>query len=66
MATVRQLKVGLDIAEKKFGPDYSIGGAGHDVIWLFPPNTKLTDEEKEDLKKAGWHYDESEGWKHYT
>ena len=66
MATVRQIKIGMEVAEKKFGPEYDLGGSEHDIIYLFPPGTELTSEEKAKLEVAGWRYCDKDGWYHYT
>lgn len=66
MASVRQIKVGMEIAISKFGPEHQLGGAEHDIIYLFPPGTRLTDEEKAVLEDADWHYNSEEGWYHYA
>jgi hypothetical protein len=66
MAKVSDIKLGLEIAIQKFGPDYQFGGAQHDVVYLFPPDVELSEAEKSLLEGADWILSEQEGWMHFV
>lgn len=65
MAKVKDILVGLEIAKNKFGADYDLGGAAHDIVYLFPYDTELTNNEKNSLLIAGWIGDDVPGWYHF-
>lgn len=66
MADVKDIKVGLEIAEEYFGGEHQLGGAEHDIIYLFPPDVTLSDEDKARLEAAGWRFSKQEGWFHFV
>lgn len=70
MATIREIREGLEIFEKHLGPDYSIGGAEHDILYVAPEDEdklQLTEEEKQKLDDLGWHLSSEDfGWARFV
>lgn len=66
MACVRDIKIGMEVAEKLMGADYQMGGAEHDIIYLMPPGTIVSEEDKQTLEGAHWHYSTRDGWYHHV
>ena len=74
MASINQLRRGLDIIAKYCDPDKMSVCADHDIIYAGGEDaanemsrrcqmTRMTDEDKVELKKMGWHFDEdSNSW----
>ncbi len=69
MATIKKIKAGLDIFSAHLGEDYPLGGADHDVFYGPAkgdlPEAKLSPEESEVLKEAGWRM-VCDGWEIYV
>lgn len=66
MAQVKDVIAGLEVVMEVVGENSLMAGAEHDVLYGLPPNTRLTNEQKQKLEAAGWMYSNNEGWYHFV
>jgi len=68
MASINQLRRGLDILAKYCDPDDPCGCcAEHDEIFSGHDASKVSAEDKKALKELGWTFDSGIGsWHHFT
>jgi len=52
----------MRIAMEYYGDETLFAGCDSDIIYLLPPDVKLTVGQKEVLEKAGWLFSEMDGW----
>lgn len=68
MASISSVIEGMRILAKylPIGEESSVGGAEHDVLYVCPPETDVTDVDAEKLVALGWHLDEEMGWSRFV
>ena len=68
MASISSVIEGMRILAKylPYGAAEDLGGAKHDVIYVLPPETEVSDEDVAKLTNLGWHLDEEMGWSRFV
>lgn len=64
MASIRKIRMGLEILEKYTGADGEVD-AQHDIIYAGPESGVVSEEDFAKLRELGWR-NNGEGWEHFT
>ena len=65
MATLNNLRKGLDILAKYMDGEDHIGGALHDVVYVLDPEIEVSPEDRLRLDELCWFFDEERGWAYF-
>ena len=67
MAQIDKIIEGMQILQTYMGSDLYIGGAEHDIIYVWIDSEgAVSESDRERLVTLGFHYDDEYGWCIYT